>query len=137
MFSYKFSFHLKLASLVTQRVESDWRAGDPGQMPGSGRSPGERNGNLTPVFLPEKSHGWRSLSGYSPLGRKESDTTEQFHFLFHLKSIIQIFLRDIQGSILDIKYIVYISIYIVRQRGRCIYNKVVAYKNLTSAINSG
>jgi len=30
----------------------------------------------TPVFLPGKSHGWRSLAGYSPWGCKESDTTE-------------------------------------------------------------
>ena len=34
----------------------------------------------TPVFLPGKSHGWRSLAGYSPWGRKQSDTTEQIHF---------------------------------------------------------
>ena len=27
-----------------------------------------------------KSHGWRSLVGYSPWGRKESDTTERLHF---------------------------------------------------------
>ena len=31
---------------------------------------------LTPVFLPGDSHGQRSLSGYSPWGGKESDTTE-------------------------------------------------------------
>ena len=31
----------------------------------------------TPVFLPGKPHGWRSLVGYSPWVRKESDTTEQ------------------------------------------------------------
>ena len=31
----------------------------------------------TPVFLPEKSHGQRSLMGYSPWGHKDSDTTEQ------------------------------------------------------------
>ena len=31
----------------------------------------------TPVFLPGKSHGQRSLVGYSPWGCKESDTTEQ------------------------------------------------------------
>jgi len=31
----------------------------------------------TPVFLPEKSRGQRSLVGYSPWGHKESDTTEQ------------------------------------------------------------
>ena len=30
----------------------------------------------TPVFLPGKSHGQRSLAGYSPQGHKESDTTE-------------------------------------------------------------
>ena len=30
----------------------------------------------TPVFLPGKSHGWRSLVGYSPWGYKESDVTE-------------------------------------------------------------
>ena len=30
----------------------------------------------TPVFLPGESHGQRSLAGYSPQGRKESDTTE-------------------------------------------------------------
>ena len=28
----------------------------------------------------EKSHGLRSLVGYSPWGRKESDTTERLHF---------------------------------------------------------
>ena len=31
----------------------------------------------TPVFLPGEFHGQRSLVGYSPWGRKESDTTEQ------------------------------------------------------------
>ena len=46
-------------------------------IPGSGRSPGEENGNsLTPVFLPEKFHGQRNLMGYNPWGCKESDTIE-------------------------------------------------------------
>ena len=31
----------------------------------------------TPVFLPGEFHGQRSLMGYSPWGRKESDTTER------------------------------------------------------------
>ena len=31
----------------------------------------------TPVFLPGKSHGQRSLAGYSPWGHKESGMTEQ------------------------------------------------------------
>ena len=39
----------------------------------------------TPVLSPGKSHGWRSLVGYSPLGRKESDRTERLHFHFHLE----------------------------------------------------
>ena len=34
----------------------------------------------TPVFLPGKSHGQRSLKGYSSWGLKESDTTERLHF---------------------------------------------------------
>jgi len=33
----------------------------------------------TPVFLPGKSRGQRSLMGYSPWGCKESDTTEQLN----------------------------------------------------------
>ena len=33
----------------------------------------------TPVFLPVKPHGQRSLAGYSPQGYKESDTTHQAH----------------------------------------------------------
>ena len=49
-------------------------AGDPGSIPRSGRSPGKGNGN--PFQYSEKSHGRRSLVGYSPQHRKESDTTE-------------------------------------------------------------
>ena len=41
----------------------------------------------TPVFLPGKSHGRRSLVGWSPWGREESDTTEQLHFHFSLSCI--------------------------------------------------
>ena len=38
---------------------SAYNAGDPGSIPGSGRSSGE-------VLLPGKSHGQRSMVGYSP-----------------------------------------------------------------------
>ena len=44
-------------------------------------------GNPTPVLLPGKSHGRRSLVGCSPWGREESDTTEQLHFDFSLSCI--------------------------------------------------
>ena len=40
----------------------------------------------TPVFLPGESHGQRSLVGYSLWVRKESDTTEQLHFLLSFSS---------------------------------------------------
>ena len=38
----------------------------------------------TPVLLPGKPHGHRSLVGYIPWGHKELDTTEQLHFHFSL-----------------------------------------------------
>ena len=38
----------------------------------------------TPVLLPGKSHGWRSLVGCSSWGRSESDTTERLDFHFSL-----------------------------------------------------
>ena len=39
--------------------------------------PLEKGMATTLAFLPGKSHGQRSLTGYSPWGHKESDTTEQ------------------------------------------------------------
>ena len=47
----------------------------------------------TPVFMPGKFHGLRSLVGYSPWGRKESDTTERLHFtcLQETKLLIYLF----------------------------------------------
>ena len=56
--------------------ESACNAGDPGSIPGSGRSPGEGNGYSS--ILVEELHGQKSLEGYSPRprGRKEVDMTE-------------------------------------------------------------
>ena len=106
-------------------------AGDLGSIPGSGRSPGEGNGNPfqyfclekpgrlqsmgsqsrtqlsnftsllhfisstqwrrqwhpTPVLLPGKSHGQRSLVGCSSWGPKELDRTERLHFHFSLSCV--------------------------------------------------
>ena len=50
-------------------------AGDPGSIPGSGKSLWRKKWQPTSIFLPGKCHGQRSLAGYSPLGCKESDTT--------------------------------------------------------------
>ena len=60
--------------------KSACNAGDLGSIPRVGRSPWRRKWQTTPVFLPGKSHGQRSLAGYSSWGFKEWDTTEQFHF---------------------------------------------------------
>ena len=46
-----------------------------------------RQWHPTPVLLPGKSHGRRSLVGCSPWGREESDTTERLHFHFSLSFI--------------------------------------------------
>ena len=46
-----------------------------GSIPESGRSPGV-GWQPTPVFMPEESHGQRSLAGYRPWGHRELTTTE-------------------------------------------------------------
>ena len=59
---------------------SVYNVGDPSSIPEFapwvGKIPWRRKWQPTPVFLPGESHGRRSLVGYSPRGRKESDTTE-------------------------------------------------------------
>ena len=55
------------------------QCGRPGFKPCVGKISWRRKWQPTPVFLPGKSHGWRSLVGYSPWGHKESDMTERLH----------------------------------------------------------
>ena len=55
------------------------QCGRPGFNPWVGKIPWRRKWQPTPVFLPRKFHGWRSLVGYSPWGNKGSDTTERHH----------------------------------------------------------
>ena len=59
------------------------QCGRPGFDSWVGKIPWRRKWQSTPALLPGKSHGWRSLTGYSPWGRKESDTTERLHFHCH------------------------------------------------------
>ena len=47
--------------------------------PWVGKIPWGRVWQLTPALLPGKSHRQRSLEGYTPMGCKESDTTEHAH----------------------------------------------------------
>ena len=48
---------------------------------------GGGHGNLL-VFLPGESHGQRSLVGYNPWGRKESDRTKQLSTAQHTAKVI-------------------------------------------------
>ena len=59
------------------RQESPCNAGDLDSIPGLRRSPGGGQGNSLQNSCLENPHEQRSLAGYSPWGRKESDTTEQ------------------------------------------------------------
>ena len=60
-------------------------AGDVGLIPGSGRSPGERNGNPLQYSCLENPHGQRGLVGYSPWGHKESDMNiAQWHTYIYI-----------------------------------------------------
>ena len=47
----------------------------------------------SPVLLPGKSHGGRSLVGYSPWGCKESDMTERLHSLtdFYVEEVSSLY----------------------------------------------
>ena len=42
-----------------------------------GKIPWRREWQPTPVFMPGELHGQRSLAGYSPWARKESNMTER------------------------------------------------------------
>ena len=56
--------------------ESACNAGDLGSIPSSGRSPGGGHGNSFQYSCLKNPSGQRSLTGYSPWGRKELDMTE-------------------------------------------------------------
>ena len=68
LFFFRFTMTLQTLCLIKSRdiwpLAFSWR----------------RQWHPTPVLLPGKSHGWRSLIGCSPWGRYELDTTERLHF---------------------------------------------------------
>ena len=57
-------------------------ARDLGLIPGSGRAPGEGNGNPFQYSCLENAMDGGAWLGYTPWGHKELDTTEQLHFHF-------------------------------------------------------
>ena len=64
-------------SVGTESACNPGDIGDVGSIPELGRSP--RGKISTPVFLPGKSHGQRSLIDYSPWDCKQSDKTERLN----------------------------------------------------------
>ena len=87
------------ASLVAQTVKHSLQYGRPRFNPWVGKIPWRRQWQHTPVFLPGKFHGLRSLVGYSPWRCKESDTTEQLHFDFHFYVCIYMYCNMITTKI--------------------------------------
>ena len=66
---------------------SVYNAGRPGFDPWVRKICWRRKWQSTPVLLPGKSHGQKSLISYSPWGRNESDMTEQLYFHFQWISV--------------------------------------------------
>ena len=62
---------------------------------------GRRQWHPTPVLLPRKSHGRRSLVGCSPWGRYKSDMTERLHFHSSLSYIGEGNGNPLQNSCLE------------------------------------
>ena len=88
--------------------------------PWVGKISWRRKWHPTPVFLLGKSHGWRSLVGYSPRGHKESDTIERLHF--HFKNICISFITEDSDCSHEIK--------------RCLLLERKAMTNLNSILQS-
>ena len=78
------AWHAAVHGVAKSRTRLKWTEqwGRPGFDPWVMKIPWRRKWQSTPVLLLGKSHGRRSMVGYSPWGRKESDTTEQLHFHF-------------------------------------------------------
>ena len=74
--------YLLLASVLgfpggSEDKASACNAGDPGSIPGLGKSLGEGNGNPLQYSCLENPMDIGAWQAYSPWGHKESDTTEQ------------------------------------------------------------
>ena len=70
----------EVTSLVAQMVKHLPQCRRPGSDLWVRKILWRRKWQPTPVLLPGKSHGQRSVVGCSPWGRKESDMTERLHF---------------------------------------------------------
>ena len=82
--------------------------GKPGFNLWVGKIPWRRKWKPTPVFLPGKFNGWRSLLGYNPWGCKELDTTERLHFTtFSNKNYVNVVSLSLSQNILLYRFNVF------------------------------
>ena len=79
MVSYQLDMRCPGHTVVKDPPAKAGDTGEVGSIPGSGRYPGGGNGNLLQYSRLKKSHGQRSLAGYSPGGHKGSDTIERLN----------------------------------------------------------
>ena len=90
LFLFSINYVFKLYPGGSEVKASACSVGNPGSIPGSGRSPGEGNGNpLQYSCLENPMDG--GAQQVLPWGCKESDTTEQLHFLSALLSSLFLF----------------------------------------------
>ena len=75
------------------------QCGRPGFNPWLRKIPWRRKWQPTPVFLPGKFHGQRSLAGYSLWGRKESDMTERLHFIRGVLITLRIYMEQYRSDL--------------------------------------
>ena len=88
----KGEFCLLWCSLVAQMVKNLPAVRRPGFDPWVGKIPWRRKWQPTPIFLPGKSHGQRSLAGYSPWGCRVGH--DWLHFQFSLLPLLKNYCLD-------------------------------------------
>ena len=77
------SFFFNQLPLQLKQERVCLQCGRPGFDPCVGKISWRRKWQPTPVFLPGRFRGRRSLAGYSPWGHKELDTTERLTLFFN------------------------------------------------------
>ena len=65
----------------------------------------------TPVLLPGKSHEQRSMVGYSPWGRKESDMTERLPFHFSLEAAASFYFSALYSLRAEVSFFLHLLKY--------------------------
>ena len=93
--------------------------------------PWRRKWQPTPVFLTGKSHGQRSLVGYSPCSYKESDTTEQLsqHTFAPIKNVLHPVRKQSKVSLRDKnKYCMEVEVKLLSRVQLSVTPRTVAYQ---------